>query len=343
MGAKVLVTGGSGFIGAHCIVRLVQAGYDVRTTVRSLSREGEVRAMLRQGGCEPGGRLSFVAADLMRDEGWSEAAEGCEHVLHVASPLLAAQPRDENELILPAREGALRVLRAARDAGVRRVVMTSSFAAIGYGRPPSGPVYTEADWTDTDAEIGSYVKSKALAERAAWDFIRREGGGLELATVNPVVVFGPVLGPDFSASIVVIRAMLEGRAPALPKITMGVVDVRDVADLHLLAMTRPEAAGERFVCAAGDFLPLREIARILRDGLGPLARKVPRHDLPNWALRLGALFSPTLRSIAGPDLGRPRNASNAKAREVLGWSPRPASEAILATARSLIELGIVKV
>jgi nucleoside-diphosphate-sugar epimerase len=343
MRGLVLVTGGSGFIGAHCLIRLIADGWRVRASVRSLSREDEVRAMLRQGGCEAGDRLSFAQADLMRDEGWSAAVAGCDFVLHVASPLPAAQPKDENDLIAPARDGALRVLRAARDGGVKRVVLTSSFAAIGYGRPPSGLVYAEADWTDTSKDVGAYVKSKALAERAAWEFIGREGQGMELAAVNPVVVFGPVLGTDFSTSVLVVKAMLEGRAPALPKITMGVVDVRDVADLHLLAMTRPEAAGERFLCTAGDFLPLREIARLLREGLGPVARKVPSREMPNWLLRLGALFSPTLRSIAGPDLGRPRNATGAKARTLLGWSPRPPAEAVLATARSLVDLGIVKV
>lgn len=343
MPGRVLVTGGSGFIAAHCIIRLIEAGHDVRTTVRSISREAGVRSMLRQGGCEAGERLGFAEADLLRDEGWDAAAAGCEFVLHVASPLPAKQPKDENELIVPARDGALRVLRAARDAGARRVVITSSFAAIGYGRPPTGLVYTEEDWTDVSKPVGAYVKSKATAERAAWDFIRREGDGLELATVNPVVVFGPVLGPDFSTSVLVVKAMLEGRAPALPKITMGVVDARDVAELHLLAMTRPEAAGQRFLCSAGDFVAIRDIARALREGLGPEARKVPTRELPNWVLRFGALFSATLRSIAGPDLGKPRNASNAKARDLLGWSPRPADEAVLATARSLIALGIVKV
>ncbi len=342
MNGLVLATGGSGFIGAHCIIRLIEAGYRVRTTVRSLSREAQVRAMLREGGCEAGDRLSFVEADLMRDEGWNEAAAGCDYVLHVASPLPVAQPKDENELIAPARDGALRVLRAARDAGVKRVVLTSSFAAIGYGRPPSGPVYTEADWTDTTQPVAAYVKSKAIAERAAWDFVAREGNGLELATVNPVVVFGPVLGPDYSASVVVIRTLLEGRAPALPKLMFGVVDVRDVADLHLLAMTRPEAKGERFLAVSGDFMTVQEIARALKSGMGAAARKVPTRVMPNWLLRFGALFSPTLKAVAGPELGKTRNASNAKAREILGWSPRPPEEAIVATGESLVRLGIVK-
>lgn len=342
MTGLVLVTGGSGFIGAHCIIRLIDGGYQVRTTVRSVLREAQVRAMLRAGGCEAGDRLGFAEADLMRDEGWNEAAAGCDYVLHVASPLPVVQPKDENELIAPARDGALRVLRAARDAGVKRVVLTSSFAAIGYGRPPGGAVYTEADWTDTTQPVAAYVKSKAIAERAAWDFIAREGNGLELATVNPVVVFGPVLGPDYSASVVVIRTLLEGKAPALPSLMFGVVDVRDVAYLHLLAMTRPEARGERFLAVSGDFMTVQDIALALKSGMGAAARKVPTRVMPNWLLRLGALFSPTLKAVAGPELGKTRNASNAKARGILGWSPRPPEAALLATARSLIELGIVK-
>ncbi|MCR5859466.1 aldehyde reductase [Mesorhizobium sp. J428] len=342
MSGLVLVTGGSGFIGAHCIVRLIAAGYRVRTTVRSLAREADVREMLKEGGCEAGDRLSFAEADLMRDAGWLEAAAGCDYVLHVASPLPVAQPNDADELVRPARDGALRVLRAARDAGVKRVVMTSSFAAIGYGNTPSGGVYTEKDWTDTDKPIGAYVKSKALAERAAWDFLAREGNGLELATVNPVVVLGPVLGRDYSASVVLIETLLKGGAPAVPKLMFGVVDVRDVADLHLLAMTRPEAKGERFLAVAGDFLSVREIALALKAGMGPAAAKVPTWVAPNWVIRLGALFSPTLRTVAGPELGREKNASAAKARQMLGWSPRSPQEAIVATGESLVRLGLVK-
>ncbi|MCO5163247.1 MAG: aldehyde reductase [Mesorhizobium sp.] len=342
MDRLVLVTGGSGFIGAHCIIRLIAAGYRVRTTVRSLAREPDVRAMLRAGGCEAGDRLSFAQADLMRDEGWMEAAADCAYVLHVASPLPVAQPRDENELIAPARDGALRVLRAARDAGVKRVVLTSSFAAIGYGNRPSATVYREEDWTDITRPVNAYVKSKTLAERAAWDFVAREGNGLELATVNPVVVLGPVLGRDHSASILLIRALLAGKAPALPNLMFGLVDVRDVADLHLLAMTRPEAKGERFLAVSGDFMTVQQIALALKAGMGDAARKVPTHVLPNWVVRAGALFSPTLRAVAGPELGRHRNASGAKARELLDWSPRPPDEAIVATGESLVRLGLVK-
>ena len=206
----VLVTGGSGFIGGHCILRLLEAGYRVRTTVRSLAREADVRAMLKEGGAEPGEALEFVAADLLADAGWPEAVAGCRYVLHVASPFPSSQPRNQFELIVPARQGALRVLRAARDAGVERVVLTSSFAAIGYGHKPTERPFTEEDWTELDDSASPYVKSKTLAERAAWDFVAREGGALELAVVNPVGVLGPVLGPDLSSSIRLVKRALDG-------------------------------------------------------------------------------------------------------------------------------------
>ena len=254
----VLVTGGSGFIGMRCIMQLGEAGYRVRTTVRSLSRETEVREALKQGGSELGERLSFVAADLLRDEGWEKAVEGCEYVLHVASPFPLGVPKHEDELIVPARDGALRVLKAARGAHVKRVVLTSSFAAIGYGSQDTSRAFTEDDWTDPDERtIGAYVKSKTIAERAAWDFIKQEGEGLELAVVNPVGVFGPLLGPDYSTSIEIVRRLLDGAVPGIPRLSFGIVDVRDVADLHLRAMTRAEASGERFLAVAGRSMTMQ--------------------------------------------------------------------------------------
>ena len=237
--ARVLVTGGTGFVGAHCLVSLLAAGHETRTTVRDLAREKDVRAMLRQGGAgDVGARLSVFRADLLADAGWAEAAAGCDYVLHVASPFPSTLPKDENELIAPARDGALRVLKAARDAKVKRVVLTSSFAAIGYGGKGRTDAYTEKDWTDVnDPSVRPYPKSKTIAERAAWDFIAREGGGLELAVVNPVGIFGPVLGPDYSTSIVLVKRLLDGSLPGCPDIWFGCVDVRDVVDLHLKAMT----------------------------------------------------------------------------------------------------------
>ncbi len=337
----VLVTGGSGFIAAHCIAQLCAAGYRVRTTVRSLSREQLVRAMLAQGGCQPGAALQFVAADLTADAGWEQALAGADHVLHVASPFPAAVPRHEDELIIPAREGALRVLRAAHAAGVRRVVLTSSFAAIGYGPLSVGKIFTEQDWTDPEAPgVSAYVKSKTLAERAAWDYVAGEGRGMELAVVNPVGVLGPVLCADFSTSIQLVSRMLDGSVPGLPQLSFGLVDVRDVADLHLRAMTSPAAAGERFLAVSGAPVTMVEMARLLRERLGEQARRAPTRELPNWLVRLAARFDASLRIVV-PELGEVRPASNAKARALLGWEPRSAQEAILATAESLILLGLV--
>jgi nucleoside-diphosphate-sugar epimerase len=337
----ILVTGGSGFIGSHCIVQLLAAGHQVRTTVRNLAREDDVRAMLKVGGASPGDRLSFAAADLSHDAGWADAVTGCEYVLHVASPLPSYIPKHEDELIVPAREGALRVLRAARRAGVRRVVLTSSFAAIGYGHRPRSSPFTEADWTNADAAgLSAYVKSKTLAERAAWDFIAREGGDLELSVVNPVVVFGPVLGPDYSASILLIKRMMDGSVPAVPRLSFGAVDVRDVADLHIRAMTDPAAAGQRFLAVAGDFMSMLDIATVLRHRMGATARKVPTRQLPDWLVRIGAWFNPLARQ-AVPELGKRKNASSEKARRMLGWAPRSNENAIVATAESLQRLGLL--
>lgn len=341
-GELVLVTGGSGFIGAHCIIQLIQAGYEVRTTVRRLAREAEVRAMLRQGGVEAGDRLSFVTADLNDDTGWPDAVAGCTYVLHVASPFPPALPRHEDELIIPAREGALRVLRAARDAGVKRVVLTSSYAAIGYGQPEQSQPYDETNWTDPNgSDVRAYVKSKTLAERAAWDFIAREGGALELSVVNPVGVFGPVLGPDYSTSILLIQRLMDGAMPGCPRLWFGAVDVRDVAGMHITCMTHPAAKGERFLAVAGEFLSVVQYARILKRNMGAAGRRVPTLELPDFLVRLAAMRDPAVQQIL-PELGKRKNGTNAKARRVLGWEPRSNEECVVATAQSLIDLGLLK-
>jgi nucleoside-diphosphate-sugar epimerase len=338
---RILVTGGSGFLAGHCILTLLQAGYAVRTTMRDPAGEAPLRAMLAGAGVETAGRIDFAVADLTADDGWARAAAGCDAALHVASPLPAGAPRDEDELIRPAREGTLRVLRAAKAAGLRRVVLTSSFAAVGYGRIVTRP-YTESDWTDPSLPgLAAYPKSKTLAERAAWDFVDGEGRGLELAVVNPVGIFGPLLGPDLSASILLIKSMLEGRLPALPRLMFGVVDVRDVADLHLRALTDPAAAGERFIATAGDFLTMQEIAQALRDRLGPAADKVSTRVLPDWVVRFVARFSAAARQAATPELGRSKTASSAKARAMLGWEPRPATDALAATGESLLSHNLI--
>ena len=341
-GELVVVTGGSGFLGAHCILALLKAGYRVRTTVRSASREADVLAMLKVGGVEPGDALSFAVADLMADKGWPEAVTGCAYVLHVASPFPPGVPKHEDELIIPAREGALRVLRAARDAGVRRVVLTSSFAAIGYGKmPPGGRPFTEENWTDPTAKVSAYVKSKTLAERAAWDFIASEGGALELAVVNPVGVFGPVFGPDHSTSTEFVQRMLNGAMPGLPRLSFGAVDARDVADLHVRAMTNPAAKGERFLAVAGDFMTVREIAQTLKTRLGDAAARVTTRELPDWLVRVVGLFNPEAAQLV-TELGKVKNATNAKAVRMLGWVPRPREDAVVATGESLIRLKLLK-
>lgn len=341
-GELVLVTGGSGFVGAHCIIQLLNAGYQVRATVRSLSRESEVRQMLRVGGVEAGDRLSFAAADLMKDDGWAEAAAGCTYVHHVASPFPPSIPKHEDEVIIPARDGALRVLRAARDAGVKRVVLTSSYAAIGYGQPQQSAPFDETNWTDPDGDdVRAYVKSKTLAERAAWDFMAREGGAMELSVVNPVAILGPVLGEDYSTSILLIRRLLDGDMPGCPRLWFGIVDVRDVADLHMRCMTNPAAKGERFLAVAGEFLSIAQIARIIKRRLGPLAKKTPTLELPDFLIRMAARRDPAVQQIL-PELGKRKNGTNAKARRVLGWSPRSNEEAIIATAESLAALGLLK-
>jgi dihydroflavonol-4-reductase len=338
---RVLVTGGSGFVAVHCIVQLLQAGYRVRTTLRSTRREAEVRAMVAAGGADAAA-LEFAVADLLADAGWAPAMAGCRHVLHVASPFPLAVPKDADELVVPAREGALRVLRAARDGGVARVVLTSSFAAVGYGTPYTGRPYAEADWTDASgAGISAYVKSKTLAERAAWDFVAREGGALELSVVNPVAVFGPALGPDLSTSMEIVRRMMNGQLPGLPNMVFGVVDVRDVADLHLRAMTHEAAAGERFIAVAGAFLSMQQIAAVLRSRLGARARRVATRRLPDWLLRAVAPFDPAVRQIV-PELSRPKDATSEKARRLLGWVPRTSDEAIVAAAESLARLGLLR-
>lgn len=340
--STVLVTGGSGFVGSHCILQLLAAGHRVRTTVRNAKREGETRALLEANGASPGDHLSFVFADLEKDAGWPEAVAGCEHVLHVASPFPPGAPKHEDELIVPAREGTLRVLRAARDARVKRVVLTSSFAAIGYGHEPRSAPFTEADWTNVGASgMSAYAKSKTLAEQAAWDFIARDGDGLELSAVNPVAIFGPLLGPDFAASIGLIKKLLDGAMPGVPQLYFGVVDVRDVADLHIRAMTHEAAKGERFIAVAGQFLSARDIAKVLKRRMGAAALRVPTLQFPNWFVRLAALGNAGARQ-ALPELGKVKDASNEKARRVLGWTPRSSEEALVATGESLARLGLVK-
>lgn len=335
----VLVTGGTGFIAQYCILALLKAGYRVRTTIRTPSREDEVRRYLKRGGAEPGERLTFAVADLGDDRGWAEAAAGCAFVIHGASPTPSGDQVREEDWVRPAVEGNLRVLRAARDAGVKRVVLTSAFGAVGMGHKPMQRPFNETDWTELNATVAPYQKSKTLSERAAWDFIAAEGRGLELSAVNPTAVLGPALGSDYSHSIRLIKNLMEG-GPGCPQVNSGYVDVRDVADLHLRAMTDPAANGERFLAIAGESLWMVEVARVLRRRLGAAAGKVPTRALPNVLVRLAARTNPAMKGVL-PFLGVRMNATSEKAIRLLGWSPRSAEDAIVATAKSLIELGLV--
>ncbi len=336
----VLVTGGTGFIAQYCILALLKAGYRVRTTVRSLAREAEVRAMLKEGGAEPGDRLAFVQADLGADAGWATAAQGCTYVMHGASPTPSGSQTKLEDWVRPAVDGQLRVLRAARDAGVKRVVLTSAFGAIGMGHKPQTRPWNETDWTNLKGKVEPYQVSKTLSERAAWDFIQREGGGLELAAVNPVAVLGPVLGPDYSHSIRMIFSMLNG-IPGCAKINTGFVDVRDVADLHLRCMRDPAAKGERFLAISGHSLWMIDVAKILRARLGKAAAKVPTRQIPKLMIRLAALRDPSMKMVL-PLLGIRMDATSEKAQRLLGWKPRPVEESVVATAESLIRLGLVR-
>lgn len=338
MASTVLVTGGSGFVGSHVVLQLLSAGYTVRTTVRSAARQRQVSAMMQGAGARLEA-LTFAQADLENDAGWREAVRGCDYVMHVASPIPAAAPKTEDELIRPARDGTLRVLRAARDTGVRRVVLTSSCGAVYYGHPPQTAPFDENSWTNTDGEMSAYVRSKAIAERAAWDFVEAEGRSLELAAVNPTGIFGPVLGPDAPSSVALIARLLRG-TPGCPRLFFGIVDVRDVADLHLRVMTHPAAAHQRFIAASGDLLSMLDVATILRAHLGDAARKVPTRELPNWLVRAASRFDRTLKSLV-PLLDSTRRATGAKAQQLLEWKPRTPQEAIIATAESLLAFGIV--
>lgn len=338
--AQVLVTGGSGFIGSWCVLQLLEAGHTVRTTVRTLTREPALREQLHAATSFTDDRLEVVAADLQSDLGWTNAVAGCDFVLHVASPTLRNAGATEEEMVAAARDGVLRVLRASRDAGVRRVVLTSAFGAIGYGHPRRAAPYTEEDWTNVDANIAPYQKSKTLSERAAWQFIEEEGGTLELAAVHPVAVIGPVLGPDDPPSLRIIRNMLNGDVPACPPFGSSWVDVRDVADLHLQAMTDPAAAGQRWLASAGKSLRIIEVARILYQQLGDRAAKAPTRELPLLIARALSLVNPQMKALR-PQLGRDFDATSAKAERLLGWRARPIEDTIRDTAESLLAHGVI--
>jgi len=335
-GSTVLITGISGFIASHCAVELLNAGYRVRGTLRSLERAGRVQDTLAR--YADASNLDFAETDLESDAAWGEALAGCQHVLHVASPFPVNQPKDEQVLIRPAVEGTMRVLRAASEAGVERFVQTSSMAAVQYGHPRDRTApFTEADWTVVDAPgVTPYAKSKTLAERAARDFVQEHAGNLHYSSVNPGLVLGPLLGADVRASAEIIQLMLDGKYPGTPRVSFACVDVRDVARMHRLALEAHVPSGGRYLGVA-QCLWMVEIARAIKSQLGDAARKVPTRELPSWAIRLVGLFDPTARQII-PELGRELHVDDTLTRQTLQIPMIPATDAAGAMAQSLVEL-----
>jgi dihydroflavonol-4-reductase len=334
MTATVAVTGASGFIAKHVVQQLLAADYRVRGTLRTPERAAEVRDAVLQGPAadsDAGSRLSFVTLDLATDQGWDEALEGASALVHTASPFPLAQPADEQSVIAPAVQGTLRALRAAQKAGVDRVVMTSSSVAIMFREPEAGrPVLDERDWTDLDHPCATpYARSKTLAERAAWNFVREEAPGMRLTTINPAFVLGPPLDRHYGTSLKVIERLLRGRDPMLPRFGFPTVDVRDIALMHMRALERPAAAGQRYI-GGDEFLWFRDMALALRDG--PVGRSVVTRQAPDMAVRLLALFDREIRTIV-PNLGRIDRISADKARNELGVQFRSAREAVVASGQ----------
>ena len=339
--ARVLVTGATGFIAGHVILQLLEAGHEVRGTARSAASVPKLNATLSKYAGKPV-NIELYAANLEKDEGWADAVAGMDYVQHVASPFPAGVPKDPDDLIRPAKEGALRVLKAAKASGVKRVVMTSSVAAIAYGWGDARPaVMTEEHWSNPDniKDNTAYARSKTIAELAAWDYVRGEGQGLELAVINPAGVLGPVMSGDLSSSLELLTQPMSGKIPAVPRIGFSIVDVRDVASAHVSAMTLPEAAGERFLVGQ-PFMWFSELTAILQEAFPDYKKKIPSATMPNFMLKLVAIFNPSLKLIL-PELGRERQISNEKAKRVLGWQPRSAKEAIIAGGQSLIDNGVV--
>lgn len=339
----VLVTGGTGFVGMQIILQLLQKGYNVKTTLRSLKGKNKVIDTLKSNGIKSFDNLTFFEAELTNDANWAEIMKECKYVLSVASPVFFEIPKNEKQAMRPAIEGILRILKFATDANVKRVVMTSSFGALGFSHTDKNIETTEADWTDPNLKgLSIYEKSKALSERAAWDFIKKDGGNLEFATINPVAILGPSLSEHISGSFDILKHLLDGSMKAVPYIPLNVVDVRDVADLHIRAMTNPEANGQRFIASADGQISMPEIAKLLKNKMPEIATKVSLKTVPNWILHFASLFNSQARTGL-MFLKVNRNVSNAKAKKILGWTPISNNkQAILASLESMVKYGITK-
>ena len=339
----VLVTGGTGFVALQIILRLLQKGYNVKTTLRSLKSKNKVNDTLKANGIKSFDNLSFIETELTKDDNWAEAMKGCKYVLSVASPVFFEIQKDEAGAMRPAIDGILRILKFARKAAVKRVVMTSSFGAIGFSHTDKNTETTEADWTDPNLKgLSAYEKSKGLSERAAWDFIKHEDGKLEFVTINPVAILGPSLNAHISGSFDILKHLLDGSMKAVPQIPLNIVDVRDVADLHIRAMTDPAAKGQRFIASADGQISMPEIAKLLKNKMPEVSAKVSLKTVPNWVLNFAALFNSQAKT-GSMFLKVNRNVSNAKAKKVLGWTPIATNDqAILASLASMVKYGIAK-
>lgn len=334
----VLLTGISGFIAKHCAVKLLNAGYAVRGSLRSPTRQDEVRTAIRPHLTSPKmeANLDFVSLDLTSDDGWAEAAKGVVAILHTASPFPISQPKDENDLIRPAVDGTLRVMRAAKAAGVNRVILTSSIVSVMQGGGQK--TYTEADWLDPNAPgTSAYAKSKVMAERAAWDFVKTDAPGIALTTINPGFVVGPPLDAEYGSSVAVIKRFLSGKDPMMPAIGLPTVDVRDVAEMHLRALQRPDTAGKRYLAAAGS-LWFAEMGKAMKAAFPD--RRIPTRVAPNFILRVLALFDSELRAIL-PQLGIIERVDNIRAITEMGMTFIPADQAVIASARYLVDHKLV--
>ncbi len=339
----VLVTGGTGFVGMQIILQLLQKGYKVRTTIRNSKSIDKIKETLKSNGITSFDQLSFIEAELTADANWAEAMKDCQYVLSVASPVFFDKPKNEEEAIRPAIEGNLRILKFAKQSGVKRVVMTSNFGAVGFTQRDKSRETTEEDWTNTNANgLSLYEKSKTLAEKAAWDFIKNKGEGLEFATINPVAILGPSLDSHISGSFILLEILLNGKLKAIPHLPLNVVDVRDVADLHIRAMENPNANGERFIASANGQISLKEMAELIRDTRPEVAKKVARRNLPDWALKIAsAVNEQANESLFMSKMNR--NVSNNKAKTILNWKPiAPQEETILASIDSMIKYNLIK-
>ncbi|MEM7105279.1 MAG: aldehyde reductase [Bacteroidota bacterium] len=337
--SKVLITGITGFIGSHTAIRLLNEGYPVRGTMRNLGRAEEIKAIIHKHA--PIDKLEFAKAELTNSEDWDAAMEGIGLVQHIASPLPRTLPKDDQKLIIPARKGVLNVLRAAEKHGAKRVVLTSSVSAIGYGYPYKKKTYTEADWTDASnmRYTNPYVRSKTIAERAGWDFVNSESVKIELTAVNPVAVMGPALEKDFGTSGLLVKKLMSGKFPGLPRLGFCLVDVRDVAEMNYQAMINPEAAGKRIICNSG-FMWLTDIAAYLKSAYPTHEKKIPSIRFPDILVRLFSLFDGETRAVIN-ELGIEKNYDDTLARQLFNWNPRTPQASLSGMADSLIEMGII--